>query len=192
MDIMGGIGWRQPLMSHKYRAVSKPPRWAVTALIQGGTTWSQLKNVTAVDDSHYRTSDHNRWVPASKLTVGIEYVFSPDFNIFLNVAYYRTPRGFHERSINSGQGWNPTTMLSHWTNDIYAYADEVKKSCLLVHGDKAWSYQQSVLMMARLTNAVSKELVTIPDATHCDLYDGGNDKVIPFDNIESFLRDNLK
>jgi peptidase S15 family len=43
-----------------------------------------------------------------------------------------------------------------------------------------------------LTNAKSKELVTIPGATHCDLYDGGKDKVIPFNKIESFLKENLK
>ena len=116
---------------------------------------------------------------------------SPDF-MKDYYAYYRTPRGFHQRSINSGLGWNPTTMLSHWTNDIYAYADEVTQPCLLVHGDQAWSYQQSVLMMDRLTNAASKELVTVKDATHCDLYDGGKDKVIPFDKIEAFLNENLK
>ena len=61
--------------------------------------------------------------------------------------YYRTERGYHPRSINSGLGWNPTAFLSHYTNDIYAYANEVRQPCLLVHGDKAWSYQQSVLMM---------------------------------------------
>ena len=116
---------------------------------------------------------------------------SPDF-MKDYYAYYRTPRGYHERSVNSGQGWNPTTFLSHYTNDIYAYADEVKQPCLLIHGDKAWSYEQSVLMMDRLTNAASKELVTIPGATHCDLYDGGKDKVIPFDKIEDFLKKNLK
>ena len=117
---------------------------------------------------------------------------SPDF-MKDYYAYYRTERGYHKRSVNSGVGWNPTTMLSHFTNDIYAYADEVKQPCLLVHGDQAWSYQQSVLMMDRLTNAASKELVTIEGATHCDLYDGGvNKDKIPFDKIEAFLKENLK
>lgn len=105
--------------------------------------------------------------------------------------YYRTDRGFHERSINSGQGWNPTTSLSHWTNDIYAFADEVTQPCLLVHGDQAWSYQQSVLMMDRLTNVENKELLTIKGATHCDLYDGGDNNYIPFDAIEKFFNANL-
>ena len=115
---------------------------------------------------------------------------SPDF-MKDYYGYYRTERGYHPRSINSGLGWNPTTSLSHWTNDIYAYADEVKQPCLLVHGDQAWSYQQSVLMMDRLTNAASKELITVEGATHCDLYDGGDNNYIPFDRIEAFLKKNL-
>ena len=115
---------------------------------------------------------------------------SPDF-MKDYYGYYRTDRGFHKRSINSGCGWNPTTMLSHYTNDIYAYSDEVTQPCLLVHGDKAWSYQQSVLMMDRLTNAASKELITVEGATHCDLYDGGDNNYIPFDKIEEFLKKNL-
>lgn len=115
---------------------------------------------------------------------------SPDF-MKDYYGYYRTERGYHPRSINSGCGWNPTTSLSHWTNDIYAYADEVKQPCLLVHGDQAWSYQQSVLMMDRLTNAASKELITVEGATHCDLYDGGDNHYIPFDAIEAFLKKNL-
>lgn len=116
---------------------------------------------------------------------------SPDF-MKDYYAYYRTDRGYHERSINSGVGWNPTTMLSQYTNDIYAYADEVRQPCLLVHGNKAWSYQQSVMMMDRLTNVAYKELITIEGATHCDLYDGGDKGYIPFDKIEGFLRTYLK
>ena len=115
---------------------------------------------------------------------------SPDF-MKDYYGYYRTDRGFHKRSVNSGCGWNPTTMLSHFTNDIYAYSDEVTQPCLLLHGDQAWSYQQSVLMMNRLTNAASKELITVEGATHCDLYDGGDNNYIPFDKIEEFLKKNL-
>ncbi|EQM54910.1 alpha/beta hydrolase [Lactiplantibacillus plantarum EGD-AQ4] len=106
-------------------------------------------------------------------------------------AYYRTQRGYHKRSVNSGLGWTPTTMLGHFIDDIYARADEVTQPVLLVHGDKAWSYQQSVDMLTRLTNAKSKELITIKGATHCDLYDGGDHDYIPFDKIEAFFKQNL-
>lgn len=46
-------------------------------------------------------------------------------------------------------------------------------------------------MMDRLTNAASKELITVEGATHCDLYDGGDNNYIPFDRIEAFLKKNL-
>ena len=105
--------------------------------------------------------------------------------------YYRTGRGFHIRSVNSGLGWNPTTFLSHYSNDIYAYVDEVTQPCLLVHGDLAWSYNQSVDMMNRLVNVADKELITVKGATHCDLYDGGDNNYIPFDKIEEFFNKNL-
>ena len=38
----------------------------------------------------------------------------------------------------------------------------------------------------------NKELLIIPGASHCDLYDGGKDKVIPWDKLELFFNDNLK
>lgn len=124
------------------------------------------------------------------ITVPDITVDSPDY-MKDYYGYYRTARGYHKRSVNSGCGWNPTTFLSHYTNDIYAYADEVTQPCLLVHGDQAWSYQQSVKMLKRLTQAASKELVTVKGATHCDLYDGGDNDYIPFDRIEEFLKQNL-
>lgn len=124
------------------------------------------------------------------ITVPDITVDSPDY-MKDYYGYYRTARGYHKRSVNSGCGWNPTTFLSHYTNDIYAYADEVTQPCLLVHGDQAWSYQQSVKMLKRLTQAASKELVTVKGATHCDLYDGGDNDYIPFVRIEEFLKQNL-
>jgi fermentation-respiration switch protein FrsA (DUF1100 family) len=36
----------------------------------------------------------------------------------------------------------------------------------------------------------NKELLIVPNASHCDLYDQKD--IIPFDKIEKFLKDNLK
>ena len=33
----------------------------------------------------------------------------------------------------------------------------------------------------------NKELVIVPGAIHCDLYDGGGKNAIPFDKIEQFV-----
>ena len=37
----------------------------------------------------------------------------------------------------------------------------------------------------------NKELMIIPGASHCDLYDGGKDKVIPWDKLEVFFNENM-
>ena len=41
-------------------------------------------------------------------------------------------------------------------------------------------------------NPENKQLLIIPDATHCDLYDGGEGNFIPWDKLEQFFNENLK
>ena len=38
----------------------------------------------------------------------------------------------------------------------------------------------------------NKQLLIIPEASHCDLYDGGEGNYIPWDKLEEFFRENLK
>lgn len=115
---------------------------------------------------------------------------APDFVKDFN-SYYCTPRGYHKNSVNSGLGWGSSTIwLGHWTFPIYAYANEVTQPALLVHGDKAYSYPFSQAVFEQLTRC-SKELYVVPDASHTDLYDGGKNKVIPFDRIEAFFKEHL-
>lgn len=40
--------------------------------------------------------------------------------------YYKTPRGYHARSLNSNQGWNVTSALSFMNMPILAYSDEIR------------------------------------------------------------------
>ena len=40
-----------------------------------------------------------------------------------NCDFYHSKRGYHPRSINSGLGWNATTMLSHLTFSLFDYAE---------------------------------------------------------------------
>lgn len=53
--------------------------------------------------------------------------------------YYRSKCGYHERSINSGQGWNLTSNLSFLNSQILQYAGEIRNAVLIVHGEKAHS-----------------------------------------------------
>lgn len=53
--------------------------------------------------------------------------------------YYKTPRGFHARSINSNGAWNATSSLSFMNMPLLTYADEIRSAVLIVHGEKAHS-----------------------------------------------------
>ncbi len=104
-------------------------------------------------------------------------------------AYYKTPRGYHERSGNSNDGWNVTGTISLLNQPILSMASEIDAPVLLVHGEKAHSRYFSEGTF-ELLNGDNKELMIIPGASHVDLYD--NFEAIPFDKLESFFSENLK
>lgn len=103
--------------------------------------------------------------------------------------YYKTPRGFHERSINSNGNWNVTSSLSLLNMPILRYSDEIQSAVLIIHGEKAHSRYFSEDAFKKLKGD-NKELYIVPDANHVDLYD--NLEKIPFDKIEAFYKENLK
>ena len=106
-------------------------------------------------------------------------------------AYYKTPRGYHQRSLNSNGGWNKTSFLSFINAKLLAYAGEIENAVMVLHGEKAHSryFGETAFKMLKGDN---KELVIVPGASHCDLYDGGGKDAIPFDRIEAFYRKYLK
>lgn len=99
--------------------------------------------------------------------------------------YYKTERGYHPRSLNSNGGWNKTSSLSFINMPILTYANEIRSAVLVIHGEKAHSRYFGEDAFKKL-NGDNKELMIIEGASHTDLYDGGKDKVIPFDKIEEF------
>ena len=103
-------------------------------------------------------------------------------------AYYKTPRGFHPRSINSNGAWNATSSLSFMNMPLLCCSDEIRSAVLMIHGEKAHSRYFSEDAFKKLKGD-NKELLIIPGASHVDLYD--NLKVIPFDTIEAFFKKNL-
>lgn len=104
-------------------------------------------------------------------------------------AYYKTPRGYHPRSLNSNGGWNKTSALSFINTPQLAYSDEIRSAVLMIHGEKAHSRYFSEDAFKKLTGD-NKELLIIPRASHVDLYD--NFEKIPFDKIETFFDTFLK
>ena len=114
--------------------------------------------------------------------------------------YYKTPRGYHERSGNSTDGWNVIGCQSFLNQPLLAWAHEIESPVLLIHGEKAHSRYFSEYAFEKMTGKNpdgksmtigNKELMIIPDAVHTDLYDDKNGK-IPYDKIEAFFRENLK
>ena len=102
--------------------------------------------------------------------------------------YYKTKRGFHNRSINSNGNWNMTSSLSFINMPILTYSDEIKSAVLMLHGEKAHSRYFSEDAFKKIQGD-NKELWIIKDANHVDLYD--NLDKIPFDKITEFFQKNL-
>ena len=103
--------------------------------------------------------------------------------------YYKTPRGYHPRSLNGGSGWNATSALSFMTMPLLAYAGEIRSAVLLIHGEKAHSRYFSEDTFKKLRGD-NKELLIVPQASHVDLYDRMD--VIPWDTMENFFRTHLR
>ena len=114
-------------------------------------------------------------------------------------AYYKTPRGYHPRSLNSNDGWNMTSALSFINTPQLTYIEEIEVPVLIVHGEKAHSRYFGEDAFEKMTGVKrtgwdtvsgNKELLIIPGASHTDLYDQVD--IIPFDKLEKFFKDNLK
>ncbi len=102
--------------------------------------------------------------------------------------YYKTERGYHERSLNSNDGWNVTSSLSFLNMPLLSYIDEIQSAVLLLHGEEAHSLYFSQDAFEQLQGD-NKELTVIPNASHVDLYD--QTEVIPFDQMTEFFQEHL-
>ena len=102
--------------------------------------------------------------------------------------YYKTPRGFHPRSVNSTMGWTTTNPLSFMNMPLLTYIAEIApRPVLLIAGENAHSRYFSEDAYAAA--AEPRELMIIEGADHVDLYDRVD--VIPFDKLASFFEQHL-
>ena len=121
-------------------------------------------------------------------------------------AYYKTPRGYHKRSGNSNDGWRTIGTQAYANARFLYYINEIRSAGLVMHGAEAHSryfgeaaYHYMVEGKAEGYNFVgkpnpnpdNKQLLIIPGATHCDLYDGGTGNYIPWDTLADFFTKNL-
>jgi len=121
-------------------------------------------------------------------------------------AYYKTPRGYHKRSGNSNDGWRVIGTQAYANARFLYYINEIRSAVLIMHGAEAHSryfgeaaYHFMVDGKAEGYNFIgkpnpnpeNKQLLIIPGATHCDLYDGGEGNYIPWDTLAEFFGKNL-
>ncbi|WP_051360053.1 alpha/beta hydrolase [Adhaeribacter aquaticus] len=114
---------------------------------------------------------------------------SPDPVLAAFFDYYRTPRGFHPRSINSTTAWTATTPMAFFNFPMAANMELIApRPIMLIAGENAHSryYSEDVYKIA----SGPKQLVIVPKADHVDLYDRVN--IIPFDKLTAFFNENLK
>ena len=122
-------------------------------------------------------------------------------------AYYKTSRGYHIRSGNSNDGWRTIGTQAYANSRFLYYINEIRSAVMILHGEKAHSryfgeaaYHYMVDGKAEGYNFVgkpnpvpdNKQLLIVPGASHCDLYDGGEGNYIPWDKLEQFFNENLK
>ena len=140
--------------------------------------------------------------------------------------YYITPRGYHKRSGNSNDGWRKIGTQAFSNARFLYYINEIRSAVMVMHGEKAHSryfgeaaykymvegqaegYRSAMLLGSSMNvvakpnpNPENKELLIIPGASHCDLYDGGYTELvgkgepknlIPWDRLADFFNKNLK
>ena len=126
--------------------------------------------------------------------------------------YYKTSRGYHSRSGNSNDGWRTIGIQAYANARFLYYTNEIRSAVLVMHGEKAHSryfgedaYRYMVEGRPEAgikpnPNPENKELLIIPSASHCDLYDGGYSEaagkgepknLIPWDKLADFFAKNV-
>lgn len=188
----GGFGLNAASMDTRIKATVTSTMYDMTRVTANGyfdamsekERYALREQLNAQRTQDYLNKDYAKAPGLPEKLSGNEPLFVKEY-----YEYYKTPRGFHKRSINSNGNWNTTSSLSLMTLPILAYSPEIKNAVLMLHGEKAHSRYFSEDAFKKLKGD-NKELLIIPDANHVDLYD--NLQKIPFDKIEQFFKTYLQ
>ncbi|MCW4454986.1 hypothetical protein A7X94_07840 [Stenotrophomonas maltophilia] len=186
----GGMALNAAAVDKRVKAVATSTMYDMTRVMSKGYNDSvtlEQRTQTLEQLSRQRWQDAEKGAPAHGPAMnelkGGEAQFLVDYH-----DYYKTPRGFHPRSVNSNGSWTVTNPLSFMNMPLLTYINEIApRPILFIHGEKAHSRYFSDTAYAAA--AQPKELMIIPDANHTDLYDRVD--VIPFDKLTAFFRQNL-
>lgn len=189
----GGFALNASAVDKRVKAVATTSLYDMTRVMSKGYNDSvtpEQRNKTLEDLSQQRWKDAEAGNPAKgtrnlpEKLIGSEPQFVKEY-----YDYYRTPRGFHERSLNSNGAWLVTNSISFMNMPILTYVKEISpRPMLLIAGENAHSryFSEDIFKVA----SGPKELMIIPNAVHVDLYDKVD--VIPFEKLDNFFKTNLK
>lgn len=189
----GGFSLSAAAMDKRIKAVATTSMYDMSRVMASGwldkmTSEERTKLLTQMSEQRwtdakagrpaYGTDLNPRKLEANADTIAKEYW-----------DYYRTLRGYHERSINSTGSWAVTSAFSFMNFPLLTRITEISpRPVLIVVGDHAFSkyFGEDAYKAA----AEPKELYLVPNAGHVDLYDR-MDK-IPFDKLALFFKQYLK
>lgn len=192
IGIIGICGWagfalNATAIDKRVKAVAVTSMYDMTRVMSKGyndkmTLEERTKLLEQLGEQRWKDAENGTpaYQPAYNKLSGGEAQFLIEYH-----DYYMTPRGFHERSINSGNAWTITTPISFINMPILTYIKEISpRPILMIAGENAHSryFSEDAFKMAN----EPKELMIIPNAVHTDLYD--KVEVIPFDKLETFFR----
>ncbi|MFM5031523.1 MULTISPECIES: alpha/beta hydrolase [Aeromonas] len=152
--------------------------------------WQDTESGSFAHSNHDLYVDQKGNVTAAKRTLPEALPDNPHPVLKEFFDYYRVPRGFHARSVNSNGAWTTTMPLSFMNMPLLSYASEINIPALIVTGENAHSryFAEDAF---KAVGSQQKELVVVPGANHVDLYDNEAGK-IPFGRFEQFFKTNLK
>jgi fermentation-respiration switch protein FrsA (DUF1100 family) len=197
IGIIGICGWagfalNAAAIDKRVKAVATTSMYDMTRVMAKGyddaTTLEQrTKALEQLGEQRWKDAEKGTFAPSSsnlpEKLQGNEPQFVKDY-----FDYYKTPRGFHSRSINSNGSWTATNPMSFMNMPLLTYIKEIApRPVLLVAGEKAHSryFSEDAFKAA----AGQKEILIIPNAVHVDLYDKVD--VIPFERLTSFFTHHL-
>ena len=188
----GGFGLNAAAMDTRIKAAVASTMYDMTRVSANGyfdamdenARYELRENLNKQRTEDYKNGTYAKAAGLPEKLTGEEPQFVQDY-----YAYYKTPRGFHKRSINSNGNWTQTSTLALINMPILAYSNEIRNAVLIIHGEKAHSRYFSEDAFKKLKGD-NKELYIVEGANHTDLYD--NLEKIPFDKIEAFYKEYLK
>lgn len=187
-----GMGLNAAAVDKRIKAVAVTSMYNMSRVMANGyydelTPEQRTQTLERLGEQRWKDAEKGSYAASSsnlpeKLT-GNEPQFVVDY-----FNYYKTPRGFHPRSINSNSSWTATNPWSFMNMPLLTYIKEISpRPVLIIVGENAHSryFSEDAYNAA----AEPKELIIIPKAVHVDLYDKVD--IIPFNRLEEFFKTHL-